>query len=31
MQCEIWTNPGGGTSRGLHKERYCRIDVMSEL
>ena len=20
-----------GTSRGLHKERYCRIDVMSEL
>jgi len=20
-----------GTSRGLHKERYCRIDVISEL
>jgi len=20
-----------GTSRGLHKERYCRIDVISEI
>jgi len=20
-----------GTSRGLHKERYCRIDIISEL
>jgi len=20
-----------GTSRGLHKERYCRMDIISEL